>query len=61
MSEVTSQRARRSGTRGTVRVAIGTVSTTVHRSSNGEARGKHRVKVLVDHLAAAICNRLLPC
>ena len=40
-----------------VRVAVGTVSTTVHRSFNREARGRSRVKVLVDHLAAAICNR----
>ena len=51
----------RIGTRGGVRVAFGTVSTTEHRSPNAEARGRSWGKVLVDHLAAAICNRLLPC
>ena len=63
MKEVTFQRARESA-RGAVlgvRVAFGTVSTTEHRSPNGDARGKSRAKVLVDPPAAPICNRCRLC
>ena len=51
----------RIGTRGGVWVAVGSVSTTEHRLFNGEVRGRSLVKVLVDHLAAAICNRCRLC
>ena len=47
----------RIGTRGGVRVAFDTASTTVHRSFNGDARRKSGVKVLVDHPGALIINR----
>ena len=50
MKEVTFQRARESA-RGAVYESLsrfGTVSTTEHRSPNGDARGKSRAKVLVD-------------
>ena len=63
MKEVTFFSARtRIGTRGAVRVAFGTVSTTEYRSPNGDARaGKSRAKVLVDPPAAPTGNRYRLC
>ena len=44
----------RIGLRGGERVGIGTVSTTVARFFNGNARSSSRVKVLVGHQAASL-------
>ena len=46
----------RIGLRGGERVGVSTVSTTVARSFNGEARSSSQVKVLVDHHAASLAN-----
>ena len=58
MSEVTFQRGR-GAARGAVHESrsFDTVSTTVHRSFNREARGRSRVKVLVASPAAPIGYR----
>ena len=40
------------------RVGIGTVSTTVARSFNSNARSSSRVKVLVSHQAASLSRRI---
>jgi hypothetical protein len=44
----------RIGLRGGERVGIGTVSTTVARSFNGNARSSSQVKVLVGHQRASL-------
>ena len=44
----------RIGLRGGERVGIDTLSTTVARSFNGDARRSSRVKILVDHHAASL-------
>ena len=51
----------RIGLRGGERVGISTVSTTVARSFNGNARSSSQVKVLVGHQAASliVCIRMI--
>ena len=51
----------RIGLRGGVRARFSTVSTMLHRSSNGDARRKSGVKVLVDPRTAPLCNRYRLC
>ena len=46
----------RIGLRGGERVGIGTVSTTVARSFNGNARSSSQVKVLVGHERVSLAN-----
>ena len=48
----------RIGLRGGERVGVSTVSTTVARSFNGDARSNSQVKVLVGHQAASHCRRI---
>ena len=48
----------RIGLRGGERVGVSTVSTTVARFFNGDARSNSQVKVLVDHQAAALVDRI---
>ena len=48
----------RIGLRGGERVGIGTVSTTVARFFNGDARRSSQVKVLEGHQAASLSRRI---
>ena len=48
----------RIGLRGGERVGVGTVSTTVARSFNVDARSRSQVKVLVDHQAGSPSKRI---
>ena len=44
--------------RGGERVGVSTVSTTVARSFNGDARSNSQAKVLVSHQAASLSRRI---